>query len=392
MLATSQIGGNRESQPVRIWEEPACDVCQDATIVIPKVPENLAYHYDLTLSHPETDMVCFKAFEGWLAEEAASRGLSCALIHDRIVREAINRLEQGRLSIGYHLDYYALWHIEHDPYAGLAHAVEASGGKSVNTPHRSRQFTNKAFAHAVLQQSGLGVPATLLVEPGADLSLKAEEIMQALPSGSCLYAKPANGFGSQGVVKVEKPDAPRLITAIQAAQQINPQDTVLIQHEIQPPRLECTDGIARSAYWRILYCLGEIVPFWWSKRESEHGKLSYRPLHSEEIARHGLQPVLEYAADLADLCQLNWFSTEVCLSTGEESSKHQVQGSDGRAWPVLAIDYVNDQCDVDVQSRWPGAPPDAVVKQFAARFAEAALKQKQLLRFRSARQPPTRAA
>ena len=69
---------------------------------------------------------------------------------------------------------------------------------------------------------------------------------------------------------------------------------------------------------------------------------------------------------------MDWFSTEVCLSDGPEPSRFRVRGGDGRERPVVAIDYVNDQCDVDVQSRWPGAPPDAVVRRVADRFADAA--------------------
>ena len=39
---------------------------------------------------------------------------------------------------------------------------------------------------------------------------------------------------------------------------------------------------------------------------------------------------------------------------------------------MLAIDYLNDQCDVDVQSRWAGVPPDDVVYAYARRFARTA--------------------
>jgi hypothetical protein len=97
-----------------------------------------------------------------------------------------------------------------------------------------------------------------------------------------------------------------------------------------------------------------------------------------EVRRLGLDPVLDYAAGLADLCGLDWFSTELCLSDGGEASRSVVRKAvPGRALPVLAIDYVNDQCDVDVQSRWPGAPPDDVVHHVAQRFAEEASRLRQ---------------
>jgi hypothetical protein len=117
-----------------------------------------------------------------------------------------------------------------------------------------------------------------------------------------------------------------------------------------------------------------LIPFWWSKQETERGRPSYRQLTLAEIRRHRLQPVLHYASELAELSGLEWFSTELCLSEGRETSRHVVRGLDGREFPVVAIDYINDQCDVDVQSRWIGAPPDLVVQHVAERFVEAALQ------------------
>src|SRR5262249_3623573 len=92
-----------------------------------------------------------------------------------------------------------------------------------------------------------------------------------------------------------------------------------------------------------------------------------------EVRRLGLDSVLDYAADLAQLCGLDWFSTELCLGDRNEPSRYDVRPAAlGAAFPVVAVDYVNDQCDVDVQSRWPGAPPDDVVRHVAERFAEEA--------------------
>jgi hypothetical protein len=95
------------------------------------------------------------------------------------------------------------------------------------------------------------------------------------------------------------------------------------------------------------------------------------------MRRHRLQPVLDYAEALAELCGLDWFSTELCLSEGPEASRFTIIGADGCDRPLLAIDYVNDQCDVDVQSRWGGAPPDRYVQSVAERFADEAWRLRQ---------------
>src|SRR5262249_21281983 len=93
--------------------------------------------------------------------------------------------------------------------------------------------------------------------------------------------------------------------------------------------------------------------------------------------QHRLQPVLDFAAELGKLSGLDWFSTELCLSEGPEVSRYRVRCEDGQVRPVVAIDYINDQCDLDVQSRWPGAPPDDVVRDVAWRFAAAAWQRRQ---------------
>jgi len=346
----------------------------------PAGPPDLADHYDLTISHPAVDTPQFVSFDRWLARAAADLGLSCALIHDPVVHEAVRRLTEGRLRIGYHLDYHALWHVADDPYARLAEAVVDAGGRSVNAPARSRAFTDKAAAHAELTRRGLGAPATVIVRPWcADRELTAEERrrLRLDEPGARVYVKPANGFSGHGVVRVERTDSDGFKTALAAARNHDRREAYLIQREVRPPRLACDDGRERPAYWRILSYLGELIPFWWGSQAAVGpGRPSYHPVSREEVHRHRLQPLLAYTRSLGELSGLEWFSTELCLGDGPEESRFMVTTADGRTRPVLAIDYLNDQCDVDVRSRWAGAPPDDVVRAYARRFARTAWEAK----------------
>jgi hypothetical protein len=341
--------------------------------------EPLAAHYDLTFSHPDMHSPQFDAFDHWLTLEAAGHGLSSALIHDGNVAEAVRRLGSGRMTVGYHLDYFALWHRSLDPYARLAQAVEDTGGRSVNAPARARAFTDKAAAVSELTRHGLGIPATLIVRPWSPVRplTVAERSRVGLDQpGKKAYLKPANGFAGQGVVRLDGSDE-ALSAALAAARQHEPDETFLLQREVRPPLLACEDGVARPAYWRVLFQMGEVMPFWWAHQDCIGPAPSYCALTPAELRRHRLQGVLAYVRTLADLTGLDWFSTELCLSDGNEPSCHTVTGTDGRERPVLAIDPVNDQCDVDVQSRWPGAAPDDTVQRIAARFAERAWQLRQ---------------
>ena len=372
-------GDELDTEVRRWWPGGRADAGpgQASPLLVPARPDDLAPHYDLTISHPAVDQPSLAAFERWLAEAAARRGLSCAVLHDGVVHEAIRRLEEGRLSAHLHLDYFAMWHIAGDPYARLAQAIQDAGGRPVNPPARSRLFTDKAAAHAELRRHGLGVPETVLFRPWtADRALTAGERRQLRldAPGTRVYLKPANGFAHRGVVRVEWTDPAGLAAALTAARDHDRNDALLLQREVRCPALACDDGTARPAYWRVLYCLGDVIPFWWSRAEAEQGRPSYRRVTATEGRRHGLGPVLAFAEALADLSGLDWFSTEVCLSEGPEVSRYAVwtstAGGSAREWPVVAIDYVNDQCDMHVQSRWLGAPPDQVVRYIAARFVD----------------------
>src|SRR6202035_4615227 len=155
----------------------------------------------------------------------------------------------------------------------------------------------------------------------------------------------ANGFAGFGVVCVDRTDPDGLRSALAAARGHDRREAYLIQREVRPPRLACDDGSERPAYWRILSYLGELTPFWWQSQESVgHGRPSHCPLSWAEIHRHRLQPLLAYTRGLGARSALECFSTELCLGDGPETSRFTVTTADGRQRPVLAIDYLNDQC------------------------------------------------
>jgi hypothetical protein len=286
---------------------------------MPAGPDDLAPHYDLTVGVPAAHHLASAAFLCQLAEAAKAHGLTAAVLHDGTVHEAVRRLGDGRLTVGVHLDFFARWHLPDDPYAWLAQVVADAGGCPVNPPARARIFADKAAAHAELVRRGLGVPDTLLVRP-------------------------------------RTPDR---------------QASYPVHLAVSCPRLECADCVVRPARWRVLHCLGDLTPFWWSA-QGEGGRPSCRLVTREEIRCHRLRPVLEYAAALAGLSGLGWFSTELCLTDGPEPSRYRVPAGGGRTWAVLALGYINDPCDASMQSGWPGSLPEEVVRHVAGRFAEAA--------------------
>jgi hypothetical protein len=349
---------------------------QEGMLEVPAGPDDLAAHYDLTISHPPIDMPQYSVFERWLADAATACGLSCALIHGGVVAESVRRLAAGELTIGFHLDYESYWHRTDDLFARLAFAILDAGGRPVNLPARSKTFSDKAVAHHELAQHGLGVPPTVIVRPWAHERPLTEQERWHLrldEPGTRVYVKPANGSCGRGIVRVDRPTPQSVRAAVAQTRQFDPDDTSLVQTEVRPPWLTCGDGECRPAYWRVLSCLGEVTAFWWQPPAGlRPGQLSYREVTSDEVRRHRLGPIFQYVQALAELTGLEWFSTELTVCPFPVASRFTINDVDGLDLPLVAIDCVNDQCDVEVQSRCPGGVPDGYVRRLAWRFAERA--------------------
>ncbi len=297
-----------------------------------------------------------EAFLCWLRDACELRGLSCEVAHTGVVEDLRRELCAGRLRVRVLLDLTAAWGQEDDPYVRLCYAVKDCGGRVIDDPDAAALADHKAATHHRLERAGLPVPPTVVLRRWmADRSLTAEE-RQVL--GDAVVIKPARGWGWRGVVLGAPPER----EAIARARDHDRSDDYLVQRQITYPWLEDDEGRERPAWWRVFYLFGEIVPCWWSPETSEYRHLSLR-----EMSSHQLLPLARLSAEVARLTGMDFFSTEICLAD-EPAVPGTPYQAGGR--PFFLIDYVNDQCDLRVQSRHKAAPPDAVVRHFAERFAE----------------------
>src|SRR5262249_38822325 len=146
----------------------------------------------------------------------------------------------------------------------------------------------------------------------------------------------------------------------------------LLRPEVRPPWLVCDDGECRPAHWRIVSCLSEMTAFWWQPAASlRKGQDSYRAVSGEEIEGHALAPIFQDAQALAELSGLEWFSAELLLCPYSRPGTYTIPDVAGLDLPLLACG-LDDQCELEVQSRHAAAPPDAFVRRLAWRFAELA--------------------
>ncbi|HEY8468863.1 MAG TPA: hypothetical protein VIL18_04430 [Longimicrobiales bacterium] len=292
----------------------------------------------------------------WLREACALRGLSCEVAHEGVVEELRRELCGGRLKVRVLLDLTAAWGNDDDPYVRLCYAVKDGGGRVIDDPDAAIVADHKAATHHLLARAGLPVPPTVVLRRWtADRPLTPEE--RAI-LGDPVVIKPARGWGWRGVVLGAPPEP----EAIARARDHDRGDDYLVQRQVRYARLQDDEGRERPAWWRVFSIFGELIPCWWSPETCEYRQMSLR-----EMWRHDLLPLARLAAEVGRLTGMDFFSTEICLAD-EVALPGTVYTAGGR--PFYIIDYVNDQCDLRVQSRHHTAPPDDVVRHLAERFAE----------------------
>ncbi len=207
----------------------------------------------------------------------------------------------------------------------------------INPHERACHTWDKAAMHRALVKAGLHAPATIVLPPQKEQPTPQSIDLSSL--GGSFTIKPAHGSGGAGVVT----QATSLSQVLTARQEFSA-DTYLLQTHIVPVQLD-----SRPAWFRVIYCTGQVYPCWWNT--STH---VYTPVTDADEAHYGLAPLRQTTAAIAGVAQLEMFSTEIALT------------SDGN---FVAVDYVNDQLDLRLQSKTPDGVPDHVVRDVAERLA-----------------------
>ena len=285
-------------------------------------------------------------FLDFLVQYAEVRSLSCVVCTDANVHKLIKGCESGRRQILVHLDTLAASGEDpSDPYHRLTYAAKDGGALVVNEPDHAKLGANKAVIHYHFERARIPLPRTTVVrnwEPSTFRLTPAERARLGRP----FIAKPARGYGKRGVITLDEGTAPE----IARARRFDRGDDFLHQELIEPEWLG-----SRRGWFRIYFVQGEVIPCWWDNR-TEH----YCPVSVDEFERFSLDPLCRIVSRVARLTHMSFFSTEFAVAR---------RGSRRR---YLAIDYVNDPCDMTVQSHSHCGVPDAVVRHIAERLVDTA--------------------
>lgn len=289
-------------------------------------------------------------FVSMLRDQCAQRKLSCVICKDHNVDQVIRGLETGKKRILFHVDNQAEWEDASDEYARLGYAAKDGGAFVVNEPDHAKLGINKAVIHYRFVRAGIPVPFTIVVrnrEP-SDFKLTPSERKTL---GRPFIIKPARGYGKQGVAMVNG----QPVKEIAKARQYDRGDDFLLQQFIEPVWFN-----HRMGWFRIFYVLGEVIICWWDK-VTEH----YSCVTTKEFADYNLMPLAEIMAKIAHATYMNFFSTELAAVKNAAAPR------------FLAIDYINDPCDMTLQTHTHCGVPDRVVAHITERLADGAWRVKQ---------------
>ncbi len=286
-----------------------------------------------------------QSFISLIEETFHSAGLTTYLINYHNIHETTQKVIRKELSFNFYLD--RAWDVEHD-FEELGKLLSRRKTIIFNPYKKVLHAIDKASMHLEFITAGLNVPHSIIVPPHNE----KEEIYISLDDLSILgrpfIIKPCNTTGG-GIGVVTGAES---LKEVLYERMKNTEDKYLLQEKVYPTILE-----GKRAWFRCFWAFNKPIAVWWD--DLTH---IYSELTPEEINKFELKKLFQITRKISSLTNLDLFSTEIVLTDGGK---------------FVVIDYVNDQCDMRLQSEHPDGVPDLVVKQIISNLL---MKTKKLLR------------
>ena len=278
-------------------------------------------------------------------QHCAEAQLNFFLVEPVWVEHFFEKLTRGDVWPRVLLNMHSEHHQPADIFHRLVHTATERRTFVIDPPERALAAFDKARLHPRLVAAGIPVPPTVIVPQAKVYDLKLSEEERALLD-SPFVIKPALGYGRRGVV-MDAASEKDLLRSVAAW----PEGDYLLQRRIVPRRVK-----GEPAYFRVYYVFGTVWCSWWNCFTDR-----YRILAEPEITELGLQSLGMLVHQIAELTQMNFFSSEIA----------QVESGE-----FVVIDYLNDQCHMLSQSSNPQiGVPNELVAAIAHRLVEAVVRQ-----------------
>ncbi|MFC1568776.1 hypothetical protein ACFL4L_00950 [bacterium] len=248
---------------------------------------------------------------------------------DKVVQE----IETGKLSVLALIDRAS----DTSPvFIKLQSLLHESSIPIIDPIEQIRWVSDKATLHLEFLSAGILTPYTLILPPFDENNNPVMHVDDLAHLGRPFVIKPANTTGGGvGVVN----GAESLQEVLHARKEFK-SDKYLIQEKINPLEKE-----GYRFWFRSFYVGGPVFSTWWN--EETH---RYALIDDALIDPFGLITIPKLMQQIHQVAMLTFFSSEIACC------------EDGR-W--IVVDYVNESCDMRLQSKhWDGVP-DALVEQIA---------------------------
>jgi hypothetical protein len=201
------------------------------------------------------------------------------------------------------------------------------GSQLINDAQQMVWCKDKATMHLELVQQGIPVPHGIILSRQDHVETAVTEALQKL--GSPFVVKPAEGGGGEGVI-LEAQSIHDLHKALAESKS----GKIILQKRVQPTLLN-----GRRAWFRVFYVQGQLIPCWWDD-------LTHLYKKADDLSADLTQALCSMVRRIAAIAAIPFFSSEIALTAEGE---------------LFVIDFVNEMCDMRLQSRHKDGVPNELV-------------------------------
>lgn len=277
-----------------------------------------------------------------IKEKAEAAKLTVFIVWPDKLEEVYQRLLDQELKFDFILDRASLSTPE---FLKIIFLAQKAGTIIFDPPEKASWAADKATMHLEFISKGILTPYTFILPPFEEEPDLNKFNLDFSLIGIPFVIKPANFTGGGlGVIKEAT-----TLEDIQKARREFPQDKYLIQKKIKPLQ---KDG--KKFWFRFFYSWKLIQGAWWD--DETH---IYSALSENDLSLYSLQPLFDLTSKIQTICQLNFFSTEIVKDEEDQ---------------LIVVDYVNESCDMRLQSHYADGVPDHLVEKVAQSLVNFILK------------------
>lgn len=275
--------------------------------------------------------------------ECRRLGVTTFRVEPHNVKEVTKRFRSGKVFFRTFLDRAS---DDEEIFLPLARLVARSNAHRFNKSEYVEYAKDKANTHLACLGEGIDVPYTIIISPYNKKKEVELSLTELAHLGRPFIIKPANTTGG-GIGVVLGAES---LKEVLHSRQHHKNDSYLLQETIQP---EILGG--NTAWFRVFYAFGKIIPCWW-----DHTTHIYHDLLNDEVKKFKLQRLQHIGEVMHKICRLDFFSTEVALAKNGK---------------FVAVDYVNEICDMRPQSKHFDGVPDSIIAAIQQQLAGAVWQQ-----------------